>query len=103
MRYLLPLLLSLLFIGCSEKKESSIEQVLVHDTLYIYNTDTVLVNDNCIELKQQLTQTIQQRDSVQNLLFVANYKIEKAKFYLRVAGSDTQLKFLRGWIKRALE
>lgn len=43
-------------------------------------------------------------DSLNNKLFLTNYKIEKVRYYLKICDRNTsQVKFLRGWIRRAIE
>lgn len=43
-------------------------------------------------------------DSLSTNLFLANYKVEKVKFYLAICLRDkTQDKFLKGWVRRAVE
>ena len=41
-------------------------------------------------------------DSLQEQLFIANYKIERIKYYNNVAKNGNNIKYLRGWINRAL-
>lgn len=44
------------------------------------------------------------KDSVQSKLFLASYKVEKVRFYLALCQRDeTQNKFLKGWVTRAVE
>ena len=43
-------------------------------------------------------------DSVQAKYFVAAYKVERVKYYLAITiKNPTQTKFLKGWIKRAVQ
>jgi hypothetical protein len=42
-------------------------------------------------------------DSLRTKLFIANYKLERVKYYLNITIKDpSQTKFLKGWIKRAI-
>lgn len=45
-----------------------------------------------------------QNDSLRTQLFLVNYKVEKIKFYLNLCTKNSsQDKFLKGWIRRAVE
>jgi hypothetical protein len=56
------------------------------------NTDTCRVDS--------LQHTI---DSLSSKLFLAEYKIQRVKYYLNIAiKNPSQTKFLKGWIKRAI-
>lgn len=42
-------------------------------------------------------------DSLKTAIFLANYKIEKVRFYLNIClKKPSQDKFLKGWIRRAI-
>lgn len=41
-------------------------------------------------------------NSLQEQLFIANYKIERIKYYNDVAKNGNNIKYLRGWINRIL-
>lgn len=58
-----------------------------HDTLHY----------NCDSLKRQ-------NDSLKTKLFVANYKVERVRYYLKIAiKNPSQTKFLKSWISRAIQ
>jgi hypothetical protein len=43
-------------------------------------------------------------DSLKTKLFLAEYKVEKVKFYTKIVDrKPSQLKFYKGWIKRAVK
>jgi hypothetical protein len=43
-------------------------------------------------------------DSLKRVLFVANYKIERVKYYLKICQRNPrQVKFLVSWINRAIK
>jgi hypothetical protein len=43
-------------------------------------------------------------DSLTRKLFVAEYKLQRVKYYLNIAiKNPSQTKFLKGWIKRAIQ
>lgn len=53
--------------------------------------------DSLIKLRIQL-------DSTKQVLFLSNYKIEKVRYYLNITlRNSSQDKFLKGWIRRALQ
>lgn len=41
-------------------------------------------------------------DSLQERLFIVNYKIERIRYYNNVAKNGNNIKYLRGWINRVL-
>ena len=41
-------------------------------------------------------------DSLQEQLFIVNYKIERIRYYNNVAKNGNNIKYLRGWINRVL-
>ena len=54
-------------------------------------------SDSCSYYKNQ-------NDSLKTELILSNYKIEKVRFYLNITiKKPSQTKFLKGWIKRAIE
>jgi len=78
MRYLLLILFPLLL------SQQSSAQVKV-DSAY------------CAQLKKT-------NDSLYSKLFLANYKVEKVKYYLAIiARNPSQRKFLLGWMRRAVQ
>ena len=59
------------------------------DTVFIQNTDTIILG-NCDSLKERL--------------FVSDYKLQRVRYYLNIAiNNPSQTKFLKGWIRRAIE
>jgi hypothetical protein len=105
-------ILSYLLLGCTlvwisckpnaVKDKIATQNQIVWDTIYIETTDTVYLPFDSVEY--QLSLAIRQRDSISNLLFIDRYKLEKIRFYLGITLRDrSQDKFLKGWIKRALE
>lgn len=62
------------------------------DTFYVPKFDTVYI-DNCKPLV----------DSLKDELFIAKYKIERVKYYLKITQRNpSQTKFLKSWINRAV-
>lgn len=51
-----------------------------------------------------IVRSVCKEDSLRRALFIANYKIEGVKKYLRICDNNpSQVKFLRGWVRRAIE
>jgi len=55
-------------------------------------------------LKNTTRKLIKTNDSLRSKLFLANYKVEKVKYYLAICTRNpSQKKFLFGWMRRAVE
>lgn len=70
---------------------------IINDTIYINQVDTVYKTDSILikELNDSITVLNEE-------LFVANYKLERIKYYNNIAAKGNNIKFLRGWINRVL-
>lgn len=82
----------------------------VKETIYIPVKDTVNEQSNIariirlehdIVLYQDSLRLV--RDSLGENLFIANYKLAKIKRYNELAAKGNNIKYLRGWINRALD
>lgn len=82
----------------------------VKETIYVPVKDTVNEQSNIariirlehdIVLYQDSLRLI--RDSLGENLFIANYKLAKIKRYNELAAKGNNIKYLRGWINRALD
>lgn len=101
MRYLLILIL---LISCKLKTVSEpVAPVVVKDTVYIpFNVpcDTpkpIFIAASCDSFRRV-------NDSLYKALFNANYKIERVRYYLSITlRNPTQDKFLKGWVRRAID
>jgi hypothetical protein len=59
------------------------------DTVFVPKVDTIKIG-NCDSLKERL--------------FVSDYKLQRVRYYLNIAiKNPSQTKFLKGWIRRAIE
>lgn len=55
-------------------------------------------------LKPQIDSIIHFSDSLRTQLFLANYKLEKIKYYLNIVNrKPSQIVFLKGWLNRVLK
>lgn len=70
---------------------------IVNDTIYISQVNTVYKIDSV--LIKELNDSI---NVLNEELFVANYKLERVKYYNDIAAKGNNIKFLRGWINRVL-
>lgn len=82
----------------------------VKETIYVPVRDTVNEQTNIariIRLEHDITLYQDSlrlvRDSLGENLFIANYKLAKIKRYNELAAKGNNIKYLRGWINRALD
>ena len=82
----------------------------VKETIYVPVKDTVNEQSNIariirlehdIVLYQDSLRLV--RDSLGENLFIANYKLAKIKRYNELAAKGNNIKYIRGWINRALD
>lgn len=82
----------------------------VKETIYVPVKDTANEQSNIariirleydIVLYQDSLRLV--RDSLGENLFIANYKLAKIKRYNELAAKGNNIKYLRGWINRALD
>lgn len=82
----------------------------VKETIYVPVKDTVNEQSNIariirlehdIVLYQDSLRLV--RNSLSENLFIANYKLAKIKRYNELAAKGNNIKYLRGWINRALD
>jgi hypothetical protein len=96
MKYI-PILL--IFLSCCKAPEVQVKERIVvkTDTVYIYRPYEVIKIDT-VYLKDQ-----RETDSLKTKLFIANYKISRVRYYLRIClRNPKQDRFLKGWINRAV-
>lgn len=112
--------LAILFFVCcvTTKTEHISKKELVYDTIYIDNPinntlfdsgfvcgfDSANVVSSCefVKLRDSINIYKAKYDSVNSQLFLSNYKLNKIREYNNIAAKGNNIKFLRGWIKRAL-
>lgn len=74
--------------------ETKYDTIVVNDTIYQYMTDSA-THKKLISTQQNLVET---RDS----LLLYKYKIERIRYYNKIAANGNNIKFLRGWINRVI-
>lgn len=68
------------------------------------NFDTVTIATECDSLLKDNSLLRKRIDSLNTALFVSRYKVERVKYYLKIVDrKPSQMKFLKGWIKRAVK
>lgn len=86
---------SIFIVSCSPKVKTRVE---VRDSI-VYKLAPVsdsLLNE-CVRLNRQV-------DSLQTELFLSQFRINRVEHYVGIVDHNpSQLKFLRGWIKRAIQ
>lgn len=82
----------------------------VNEVVYVEVTDTVIDKSSelkIVELQEQIDfvkdSLTSINDSLNKELFIANYKLARVKRYNDIAAKGNNIKYLRGWIRRALE
>lgn len=79
----------------------------VEKRIYVTVTDSTAI-DSLIYYREQLKRTQDSlayvKDSLGEDLFVARYKLGRIKYYTDIVDNNpSQIKFYKGWIKRALK
>lgn len=92
MKYLIVLLIA---IGCSSVPKCP---PVIPCPVAEVKTDTVkviIIRNDSLQAKV---------DSLSTLLYLNTYKVERVKYYVKIVDRNpSQIKFLKGWIRRAVE
>ena len=81
--------------------EDSIYYARLQDSIIEYYDGMMKVRDEIYQNKYDSIKII--NDSLNVELFRANYKLNKISQYNAIAAKGNNIKYLRGWIRRALE
>lgn len=82
--------------------------VACNTTIYCHNTtppkvDTIAVHDT-VYMPADTARYTQIIDSLEDEIFIRQYKIERVKYYLSIVDRNpSQIKFLKGWVRRAVK
>ena len=93
------LLLAILFISCNNNKPQDKSS---QNTSAEKNSSAAVSahggeSSRCDSLAVEL-------DSLKKKLFVANFKVERVRYYLNICQKNpSQSKFLKGWVSRAVQ
>lgn len=82
----------------------------VRDTVFVPDTQyqallevAVRERDSFAKISGNSAILLRRNDSLHSRLLVADYKLERVGYYLRIVNRNpSQVKFLRGWLNRAL-
>lgn len=70
--------------------------VIVHDTVFVPTKSTASAKQ--VDSLKAVIKTLNSK------LFLANYKVERVRYYLKIAiKNPSQTKFLKSWIGRAIQ
>ena len=97
MKYFSLIIISFLFISCSSQVEPTLKYIAPAKSIQQELGQRVFECDSILEVRDR------QISALKDSLFIAKYKIEGVKKYLKICDKNpSQIKFLRGWIKRAI-
>lgn len=109
------LIILLAFIGCNNPKPVAVQPQGVDSCTIYRQRDSLLIVDLNGRLADMSlaasSPEIQgaeglriENDSLRSKLFLVTYKVERVRYYLNIAlRNPSQDKFLKGWVKRAIE
>lgn len=97
------LVISILFIigFAGYKTGADNKPIVIERYIPIDTTENVISKVN--NTKYIIDSLQQANDSLTGELQVANYKLERIRYYNNVAKKGNNIKFLRGWINRVLD
>ena len=107
-KFIVIVVLTVLAVTACNQSPVEKEFIYVHIPVPVQDTIAEKVNIariDSLEHKIKLTRDTLNlvRDSLEEKLFVANYKLARIKRYTDIVDKNSsQLKFYKGWIKRAL-
>lgn len=89
--------------------ESEMIDSIVNDLVIDYNwkldslySDIIILTDSIELLQNENNRLLNIIDSINEELFIDEYKLERIKEYNRIAAQGNNITFLRGWINRVL-
>lgn len=96
----------LFFINCINKPVivSDNECIVVNDTIRDTIIDVQYSNYIKTQYQHKLDSVIKEKDSINRELFVNKYKLNRVNYYTNIVDKKpSQLKYYKGWIKRAIK
>lgn len=90
-------------VNCDElRREDSIR--ISQSIAYIDTVEVPVFINKCDSLYSLVKKLQKANDSLSERLFLSSYRVEKVKYYLKICDRNpSQSKFLKGWIRRAVE
>lgn len=98
-------ILTAIFTGCqpTEQEDYKSKCDSLFNALYETQSDLEIQASECTRLSFERDSISEVCNSIKSELFLANFKIEKCRSYLRICYKNpSQDKFLKGWINRAV-
>lgn len=103
-RYWIVIIISLIIcasINNNIVKQEKEDYAKKYANVYIQQVDSIkFINDSILNINNSLLIT---KDSINEELFVAKYKLERIRYYNNIAKNGNNIKFLRGWVYRVLD
>lgn len=103
-RYWVIIIISLIIcasINNNIVKQEKEDYAKTYANIYIQQIDSIkFINDSVLNIHNSLLIT---KDSINEELFVAKYKLERIRYYNDIAKNGNNIKFLRGWVYRVLD
>ena len=103
-RYWVIIIISLIIcasINNNIVKQEKEDYAKKYANVYIQQVDSIkFINDSILNINNSLLIT---KDSINEELFVAKYKLERIRYYNDIAKNGNNIKFLRGWVYRVLD
>lgn len=99
-------LIGLFFISCVSKPivVSEKKYIIVKDTIRDTIIDIQYSNYIKAQYQYKLDSVIKEKDSINRELFVNKYKLNRVNYYTNIVDKKpSQLKYYKGWIKRAIK
>lgn len=92
-----------IFFACCANTpvEGEHKPIIIERYIPIESTDSIIHKVN--NTKHIIDSLTHRCDSLTGELQVANYKLERIRYYNDIAKKGNNLKFLRGWIRRVLD
>lgn len=92
----------------AHKVENNVKYAYKIDTIYIVDNHKIdSITKDCNNLKDSVNMLKDSisviNKSIKKELFIANYKLERIRYYNNIAAKGNNIKFLRGWINRVLK
>ena len=90
-----------IFLSCNSGKHSATLPIIHVDTVFSVRDSIIYVPVFDYELKNNM---IDEMNALRDSLFVSRYRIERVRYYLKIVKRNkSQIKFLVGWINRAVQ
>lgn len=112
MKYFLIFIAAVIFSSCNSQVQPTVKYIEPQKTISQELGQRVFICDSTLNVRDiQITQLRDslkvirlKKDSISGQLFLANYKVEKVRYYLKICNkTPSNNKFLKGWVTRAVK